>query len=106
MLVEDPTSLDHYPGDPTIKDIINRTRHPIRISLPGGKTLHLGLAGRGQVPDDALERPALKKLIEAGEIEVLEQNRHVVAADKGSTRIRRSAYAHPATKDASRKGDR
>ena len=85
---------------------MNRTRNPIRISLPGGKTLYLGLAGRGQVPDDALERPALKKLIQAGEIEVLEQDRRSVGTDTGSTRVRRSAYGHPASRDSSRRGDR
>ena len=30
--------------------------------------MHIGPAGHGQVQDEALQRPALKKLIEAGKI--------------------------------------
>jgi hypothetical protein len=89
-----------------MKTIVNKARRPIRISLPGGKTLHLGLAGRGQVPDDALARPAFKKLVEAGEIEVLGDEDRSVVADEQTTRIRRSAQGHPARRNVSRKGDR
>ncbi|MGH9798416.1 MAG: hypothetical protein ACRD5D_09720 [Candidatus Polarisedimenticolia bacterium] len=74
--------------------------------MPGGKTLFLGLAGRGQVPDEALERPALRKLIEAGEIEVLEAENRPMSADKGPPLLRRSAHGHPAARDGGRKGDR
>lgn len=89
-----------------MKSVLNKTRRPIRIPLPGGKTLHLGLAARGQVPDEALDRPAIKKMIEAGEIEVFEQDRQTLAAETGSTRIRRTPQGHPAAKDSSRRGDR
>jgi hypothetical protein len=89
-----------------MKSVVNKTLKPIRISLPGGRTLHLGLAGRGQVPDDALQRPALKKLIEAGAIEVIEQDRQSLDAETGSTRVRRSTQGHPAARDSSRRGDR
>jgi len=93
-------------GRTGIKNVINRTRKPIRISLPGGKTLYLGLAGRGQVPDDALERPALRKLIEAGEIEVIEPDSRPAAADEGPIPMRRSTQGHPGMKDTPRKGER
>jgi len=89
-----------------MKTVINRARRPLKISLPGGKTLHLGLAGRGQIPDDALERPAFRKLVEAGEIEVLSDEERAVAADKESTRVRPSTHGHPALRNVSRKGDR
>jgi len=90
-----------------MKSVVNKTLKPIRISLPGGRTLHLGLNGRGQVPDDALQRPALKKLIDAGAIEVIEQDRQSLDAETGSTRVRRSTQGgHPASRDSSRRGDR
>jgi hypothetical protein len=106
MLDEVPASQGHGSGEATIKSVINKTRRPIRLLLPGGKTLYLGLGGRGQVPDDALDRPALKKLVEAGEIEVLEQDSRTVSTETVSTRIRRSPHGHPATRDTSRRGDR
>ena len=106
MRVEAPARHGHSQGDPTIRSVINKARRPIRISLPGGKTLHLGLAGRGQVPDDVLARPAFKKLIEAGEIEVLGEGDRSVVAEKKSTRIQRSTHGHSAFRNISRKGDR
>ena len=95
-------------GDPTIKTIVNKTRRPLRIPLPRGKTLHLGPAGRGQVHPDALERPALQKLVKAGDIEVLDEGQGPAGADgRGSGRVQGSTQGvwSPAN-DRSRKGDR
>jgi len=89
-----------------MKTIINKARRPLKISLPGGKTLHLGLAGRGQVPDDALSRPAFRKLVAAGEIEVLGDEDRAVVADSKSSQIQRSSQGHPARRNVARKGDR
>jgi len=103
---EAPTGRGQNSGDTPIKTVINKARRPIKISLPGGKTLHLGLASRGQVPDDALQRPAFRKLVDAGEIEVLGEEDRSVVADKKSTRVRQSTHGHPALRNVSRKGDR
>jgi hypothetical protein len=89
-----------------MKSVLNKARRPLKVPLPGGKTLHLGLAGRGQVPDDALTRPAFKKLVEAGEIEVVDEASHPGAGDGGSTRVHESTHGHPATKGVTRRGDR
>ena len=43
----------------------NKTRKPLRVPLPGGKVLHLGPGKSGQVADDAVDRPAFKKLVDA-----------------------------------------
>lgn len=51
--------------------IKNLARRPLRVPLPRGKTLHLNPARTGQVTDEALEHPPFKKLVDAGEIEVL-----------------------------------
>ncbi len=55
----------------TRMDITNKTTKPIKVPLPGGKTLFLAPGKKGQVTPKALEYPALAKLIEAGEIESL-----------------------------------
>ena len=94
-------------GEPTIPTIINKSRRPIKIALPRGKTLHLGPAGRAQVHDDSLQRPALKKLVEAGDIEVLaEEGPRPTAADGGSERMQGTTHGHPSTRNVTRKGDR
>ncbi len=53
-----------------MKTVTNKTRKPLKIRLPGGKTLFLGATRRAQLRDDALEHPPVKKLLEAGSIEV------------------------------------
>ncbi len=58
-----------------MKAIINKTRKPLKIHLPGGKTLFLGPTRRAEIRDDALEYPAVKKLLEAGDIELTDGGR-------------------------------
>jgi hypothetical protein len=53
-----------------MKTVQNKTVRPLRVPLPGGKVLHLGPKKSGQVADNAVEHAALKKLIEAGDLEV------------------------------------
>ena len=53
----------------TNMEIINKTKKPLSVPLPGGKKLFLGPGKIGQVAPKALEYPALVKLLEAGDIE-------------------------------------
>jgi len=53
-----------------MKTIVNKTLRPLRVGLPGGKVLHLGPKKSGQVADTAVEHAALRKLIDAGDIEI------------------------------------
>ena len=55
-----------------MKTVINRTRKPLRIPLPGGKALFLGITQEAKIRDDALKHPPVKKLLEAGDIEVFD----------------------------------
>ena len=57
---------------PTMKALLNKTPKPMRLSLPGGKTLFLGGTRQASVREDALEHPPIKKLIEAGTLEVVD----------------------------------
>ena len=89
-----------------MKSVINKARKPLRVPLPGGKILHLGLNGRGQVPDDALNRPAFKKMVKAGEIEVLDDASQRASDDRGASRVQETTHGHPATKTVTKRGDR
>ena len=89
-----------------MRTVINKTRRPIRISLPRGKTLFLGPGGRGQVHEDALERPSFKKLIEVGDIEVIGAGGPSAAGEQSSIAIRESRDGHPQPKVAKRRGNR
>ena len=95
------------PGDSTIQTVINKTRRPIKISLPRGKTLYLGPSGQGQVHDDTLERPAFKKLIESGDVELLaEGGSSSTTADGGTSNVRQTSQGHGGNKNTARRGDR
>lgn len=64
-------------------DITNKTKKALSIPLPGGKKLFLGPGKTGQVTPKALQRPALMKLIEAGDIETAEGNAQTIEAAGG-----------------------
>ena len=54
-----------------MKTITNKTHKPLKVQLPGGKFLHLGPLKSGQIADGAVEASGVKRLIDAGEIELL-----------------------------------
>lgn len=54
--------------------IKNRAKKPLRVPLPRGRSLHLGLGKAGQISEEAKSFPPLKALIDAGELEVLGQD--------------------------------
>lgn len=64
-------------------DIVNKTKKPLSIPLPGGKKLFLGPGKTAQVTEKALERPALAKLLEAGDIEKVDGGARRVEGDIG-----------------------
>lgn len=55
-----------------MKTVTNKTKRPLKISLPGGKKLFLGVTKQAQLRDAALQHPPVQKLIEAGDIEVFD----------------------------------
>jgi len=52
-----------------MKTILNKSRKPIRVSLPGNKVLFLGPAKSGQIADQHAEAPGVQRLLKQGEIE-------------------------------------
>ena len=55
----------------TAMEILNKTKRPLRIPLPGGKRLHLAPGKTGQISPKSADHPPLKMLIEQGEVELL-----------------------------------
>ena len=54
-----------------MKTVRNLTPKPIKVPLPGGKTLRLGPRADGTIQDTAAHHPALLRRVEAETIEVL-----------------------------------
>lgn len=56
-----------------MRAVTNKTNKPIAVPLPRAKTLRLGPRKTGQISSDDIEHPPLKKLADAGEIEIHEE---------------------------------
>jgi hypothetical protein len=53
-----------------MRTVKNLSATPLRIPLPGGKTLHLGPGQSASIRDSAGDHPALKKLCDDGQLEL------------------------------------
>lgn len=62
-------------------EIQNTSKRPLKVPLPGGKTLFLGPGAKGQVNDKAGGHPPLVELVESGALEILGSGR----SQKGGT---------------------
>lgn len=89
-----------------MKTIRNKTTSPLRIPLPGGKTLHLAPAKTGQVADKAVEDPRVIKLIQAGKIEIAGEGAAGPRAAGESSSVQTSTHGHQPTTVVMPKGDR
>jgi hypothetical protein len=84
--------------------VSNKTKRPLSVPLPGGKKLHLGPGKSGEIAAGAAEHAQLKKMIEAGEIEILAEGHR--PADGGVDNKRGHAQAGRAPGIGRRGGDR
>jgi hypothetical protein len=77
-----------------MKVVRNKTRKPIRVPLGGGKVLHLGPGKTGEVSPQATERPAFRRLVQQGEIELVDEG-DVTGSRSGETqRVREATQGH------------
>ena len=89
-----------------MKTVTNKTRRPVSVPLPGGKTLHLGPAKTGQISSNAVEHPGLKQLVDAGEIEILDESPRSSDGAGGSKNYRTPIHDHTSGSGGRRSGDR
>lgn len=90
-----------------MKTVHNVTPAPLRVPLPGGKTLHLGPGRSGQITDRAADHPPLLALVKAGKIEFVGGDAEGPAAEGRETRaVQGSTHGHPPPTTVMPKGDR
>lgn len=89
-----------------MKAITNKTRKPIKVSLPDGKFLHLGPGKTGQIADRATELPSVKKLVTAGDIEIVDEGAATPSGALKSTGGPSSSHGHAQSSVVRPKGDR
>jgi hypothetical protein len=73
--------------------VTNKTKRPLIVPLPHGKKLHLGPGKSGEIASNAVDHAALKKLVEAGELEVTRESSGTVDTT-GGAKHRTSAGGH------------
>ena len=84
----------------------NKTQKPVSVPLPGGKTLHLGPGKTGQIAANAVDNPRLKKLIDAGELEIVDDDARSTAGPAAGKRGRGGMVGHTSGGSIRRSGDR
>jgi len=90
-----------------MKTIVNRTHKPLKIRLHGGKVLHLGPNRTGQIADEASGEPAVKRLIDSGEVEILGEGAHPgQPAQAAGATPHESTHGHTPTTVVLPKGNR
>jgi len=70
--------------------ITNKTSKPLSVSLPGGKKLRLGPLKSGEISPKAVDHPPVRKLIEAGDVEIAGPGQKPRPSVGGSTGTRSS----------------
>jgi hypothetical protein len=85
--------------------VTNKTGKPLSIPLPRGKTLHLGPRKSGQISSHDIEHPALKKLVDAGTIEIVPEDSGSIGGDGRGTLGRGTTPGHTG-RGGRRSGDR
>jgi hypothetical protein len=89
-----------------MKTVHNKTTRPLSIPLPRGKRLHLGPGKTGQIAATSADHPALKKLVDADEIEIVDEGRAPMDGPLGPG-TGRTAIGGPASgRGGRRSGDR
>lgn len=73
-------------------EIRNKTHKPLRVPLPQGKILHLNPNQTGQISHHAVDHEPLKKLVEAGDLEILGEGGK---AAEGSAEAGEGGHAAP-----------
>jgi hypothetical protein len=89
-----------------MRSVTNKTNKPIAVPLPRGKLLRLGPRKTGQISSDDVEHPPLKKMAEAGEIEIHEEGHSPQGGGGGGGVGPSGGPGHGTTPGGHRSGDR
>jgi len=87
-------------------EIRNTAKRPVKVPLPGGKRLFLGIGGTGQIMPKAADHPPVKKLIDAGEIEITDIGHAGVEQSGGQESSIKSSSARGGGRASRKSGDR
>ena len=88
-----------------MRSVTNKTNKPLAVPLPRGKVLRLGPRKVGQISSDDLDYAPLKKLVEAGSIEIHEEGHVPPSGGAGGKTGPHGSQGHETTTGGRRSGD-
>ena len=86
--------------------ITNKTQKALNVPLPGGKKLWLGPLKSGEISSKAIDHAPVQKLIEAGDVEIIDSAQQMRGADGGGKGGRTSSGGPGRGSGIRRTGDR
>lgn len=89
-----------------MKTVRNKSRRPLKVRLSRGKTLHLGPAREGQISDHDVDTEGVRRLVEAGELEVVGEAPHAPVAGGKARPGHADTHGHHPEVSVPKRGDR
>ena len=87
-----------------MKTVTNKTHAPLRVPLPRGKSLHLGPGKSGQIRDEDASHAGLKKLVEGGQLELIDGGHRESSVTGGTTAPHEATHGFGKASFRQRKG--
>ena len=89
-----------------MRTIRNNSRKPLVVPLPRGKTLFLGPGKIGQISFQAADHAPLRRMIDEGDLELIEDESGSGRGDTGNEAVRGSTHGHQSGSTSRQAGDR
>ena len=89
-----------------MKTVRNKTHRPLRVRLSRGKTLHLGPLKEGQISFQDVDSGGVKRLVEAGELELVGDAAQNQAGTVRSPAGHADTHGHHPETTVTKRGDR
>jgi hypothetical protein len=90
-----------------MKTVRNTTRLPVRVPLPGGKTLHLGPGKTGQISHHAVDAPGVQRLLDQKKIALVgEDDQNSAAGGEGAQGSPAATHGHKQSTTVVKRGNR
>ena len=89
-----------------MRTIRNKSRKPLVVPLPRGKSLHLGPGKTGQISFQAADHPPVRRMIAEGDLELVEDTAGTGRGSSGNESVRGSTHGHQPGSTSRQAGDR
>ena len=89
-----------------MKTVINKTHGALKVPLPRGKSLRLGLNQSGQISHNDVEHAPLQSLVKAGDLEIVDDKTQAHMDHEQSKSLSTSTQGHRPPTSARPSGDR